>query len=97
MRIAKQSSRIETTKAERDALWISQNGLCTLCGGAMDKDSAHLDHVIPRWLGGSNKIENRAWLHAECNMLKGGLLAPALLALCVRILRHHGYTVRAPK
>ena len=47
-----------------DAVYERQNGRCLICG---KKHIDHYHHVIPRHLGGSESIDNRAGLCEECH------------------------------
>ena len=60
------------------ALWVDCDGICYLCGIAIDADIAHpdpmsksLDHILPLSKGGSHTQENLAWTHTRCNVRKG--------------------------
>lgn len=46
---------------------------CAYCGrGAPEGVALHVDHVIPRCLGGSDEEENLAPACVDCNLGKGG-------------------------
>lgn len=63
--------REKIPKAVREKI-IERDGLvCQLCGGDVDPDDLHLDHVHPRSLGGSNHETNLQVAHSVCNMRKG--------------------------
>jgi RNA-directed DNA polymerase len=48
-----------------------QKGLCAYCGIAFfSTDVIEKDHIIPRKLGGANKIENYQLLHGHCHDAK---------------------------
>jgi len=57
------------TLEETQELLLSQNGKCACCSVVLD-DEAHLDHIMPLVLGGSNWIENLQWLCQFCNNSK---------------------------
>ena len=44
-------------------------GTCQLCG----MEGSHVDHIIPRRLGGDDSLSNLQLLCAACNLSKGGL------------------------
>lgn len=49
-------------------LYLSQQGKCVCCGGAMSDDTGwHDHHLIPRVAGGSDLLSNRVLLHPECH------------------------------
>jgi RNA-directed DNA polymerase len=57
------SYRTELTK-----LYISQGGLCALCGEPLDHDSGWHDHHLVRKVdGGSDALSNRMLLHPVCH------------------------------
>jgi 5-methylcytosine-specific restriction endonuclease McrA len=46
---------------------------CPLCGAVMLEDQKlHLDHKVPRRLGGSSDWSNLQIVHAVCNLRKAG-------------------------
>jgi RNA-directed DNA polymerase len=50
------------------ALFLSQQGRCALCGGAITEDSGwHDHHLVPRVAGGSEALSNRVLLHPVCH------------------------------
>lgn len=56
----------------------AQNWHCAYCGGLMDErigrpDSATVEHVTPRRLGGINRRENLVSACASCNCGRGSL------------------------
>lgn len=51
---------------------IDRDGyVCGLCGGAVEPDDVHIDHIHPRSLGGPNTLENLQVSHSLCNIRKG--------------------------
>ena len=44
---------------------------CALCGKPIRWDELTVDHILPKSLGGSDKIENLQFAHRECNNSKG--------------------------
>lgn len=58
------------SKGLRTRLFALQQGKCPCCGQPLGKD-AHLDHIQPISLGGSNADENMQLLTAFCNLSKG--------------------------
>ena len=43
--------------------------ICALCG--TDEGDMHIDHIIPRVIGGDHSLENLRVLCAACNLRKG--------------------------
>jgi 5-methylcytosine-specific restriction endonuclease McrA len=43
--------------------------ICALCG--TDEGEMHIDHIIPRVIGGDHSLENLRVLCAACNLRKG--------------------------
>ncbi|HLG15400.1 MAG TPA: HNH endonuclease, partial [Blastocatellia bacterium] len=49
-------------------LWISQGGLCTLCGHKITRTTGWRSHkVVWRVFGGSDSMSNRVLLHPKCH------------------------------
>lgn len=62
----------------RELLW--QPGMpCWLCGRPiLTRRDMHVDHRLPRALGGTDALANLAPAHVRCNLAKGaGLAVPA--------------------
>ena len=61
------------TPRRREALWLKENKLCHWCGKAtrlvneQAQDQATIDHVIPRYKGGSNDLSNVVNACYGCN------------------------------
>jgi len=54
---------------------IQRDGLrCQLCGEAVPLDDIHIDHIVPRSLGGSDEPVNLRVAHARCNIQRGNRL-----------------------
>lgn len=82
------SQPFKTTPSETvDQLWLSQSGLCALCGEPMLRNRfqapharvwamrrATIDHIIPKSKGGSDTPDNLQLAHARCNKIKGNRL-----------------------
>lgn len=86
-------------KAERPSpqeiarLWKRQRGRCALTGRRLDR-TAELDHIIPKNLGGSDRLDNLQWVCREANRAKGKLSQDAFLALCADAVSYAG---KAPR
>lgn len=51
---------------------IERDGfVCGLCGGEVEPDDVHIDHIFPKSLGGSDRLDNLQVAHSLCNMRKG--------------------------
>lgn len=55
----------------RDLIITRDGYRCGLCGLAVPEDDVHLDHILPRSLGGSDAPSNLQVAHSLCNMRKG--------------------------
>ena len=55
------------TRAQRQAAFDAQGGVCKLCKLAMHPKSFHVDHIVPRELGGTNRPDNLQALHRDCH------------------------------
>jgi hypothetical protein len=51
---------------------IRDNCRCRACGMA-DPDNLHVDHIIPRSLGGDDRLNNLQTLCGVCNNIKGNV------------------------
>ena len=64
---------------------------CYLTGRPIDTDdytTFQLDHIIPRCLGGTNKLENVGVATPQANYAKGAMSLEDFLALCVDVVVH---------
>lgn len=51
---------------------INKDGfLCGFCGKSLENSKIHIDHIIPKALGGPNTISNMRLSHAYCNLSAG--------------------------
>lgn len=68
----------ERVQLIRELLW-TPGVPCSLCGlPILRKRDMHLDHRLPRALGGTDALVNLAPAHAACNRRKGaGVVPPA--------------------
>lgn len=63
----------------------SQQYRCALSNIPLDPNTAVLDHIVPRSMGGSDEIENLQWLHVDVNRMKGTIGQERFLQLCALI------------
>ena len=56
----------------RQIIYQSTGGRCFYCGCILDEDNFHIDHVIPKALGGTD-YRNVVPACPDCNMSKGTL------------------------
>ncbi len=75
------------TKALRQHLWKSQNGLCFYCSEVIVeyaegvlKQPSQIEHKIPISRGGSDDLENLALACMHCNASKGTKTAEEFIA-----------------
>lgn len=64
----------ETRTEFRERIWQRDKGRCHLCGEPVALQVMHLDHVIPRALGGEDHERNLRVAHRACNLSKGDRL-----------------------
>ena len=61
-------------RAEKISICIErQDGKCGICGDQLAGE-IHIDHIIPRALGGPDTLDNLQAAHAVCNLRKGARL-----------------------
>lgn len=58
------------TKKMREQLYNEMNGRCAYCGQKIDLSEMQVDHIIPRYRGGSNNLENLICSCRSCNHYK---------------------------
>ena len=68
------AKRGRVTDAQRFVLAARQAGRCALCGFPLDA-RMHVDHIVPRKLGGKNRMSNYQLVCASCNLAKGAKAA----------------------
>ena len=52
----------------RSILWRKQKGKCLICKDNIDNEEPiDIHHIVPRKVGGSDKIDNLAMLHTNCH------------------------------
>ena len=55
----------------RSDLFLRDNGTCQYCEKKLSKESATIDHIVPRSKGGSTTWENCVICCSDCNTKKG--------------------------
>jgi len=68
-------------------IWYKQRGRCAYTGRKLDR-GAHLDHIMPRDLGGREALENLQWLCPEANIAKSYLKQEDFFQLCLDVIQH---------
>ena len=58
-------------KIDRQAIYERDGGLCGFCGQPVPWDLLHLDHIVPRGLGGHTASDNLRVAHRKCNISAG--------------------------
>ena len=67
------AKRKRATDAQRLFLSHRQAGRCAICGFPLSAQM-HVDHIIPRAIGGRNAVSNLQLVCARCNTKKGKAL-----------------------
>jgi 5-methylcytosine-specific restriction endonuclease McrA len=65
-------------KAQRERVFNRDGRFCQLCG--TDEGEMHIDHIIPRKVGGDHSLDNLRVLCKSCNLRKGALNEGVFLA-----------------
>lgn len=51
---------------------IERDGyVCGLCGGEVEPTDVHIDHIVPVFHGGLDRLDNLQVAHSLCNLRKG--------------------------
>lgn len=68
-RAMKKSAFVE--RVYRSKLFARDQGLCGICGEAVDPSDYHVDHIVPIVHGGEHSYANTQIAHPRCNIVKG--------------------------
>lgn len=93
-RAMKLRSSERATYTELAAIWKKQRGCCGLTGERLTRLNSHLDHIIPKTRGGSDKANNLRWVTKEANLLKRDLTDAELFQFCSNVMRWIGHGIR---
>lgn len=63
--------RTSLTPAVRAAVIDRDGYVCDICGGDVEPDDVHIDHVWPVSRGGTSALNNLQVTHSRCNIVKG--------------------------
>jgi 5-methylcytosine-specific restriction endonuclease McrA len=58
-------------RAQRERVFNRDGRSCAVCG--TDQGEMHIDHIIPRKVGGTHDLDNLRVLCKSCNLRKGAL------------------------
>lgn len=69
---------IKNKNNKRTKVWDKTNGRCIYCGIKLNKETYHMEHVIPRWKqtynnGGIDSLDMLWPACHQCNLFKGDL------------------------
>lgn len=73
-----------------------QNSFCYLTGDKIDLNnpaSYSFDHIVPFSRGGENTLDNLGLSTKEANQAKHDKIPEEFIALCIKVLKHHGYII----
>jgi hypothetical protein len=73
------------TPQELARLWRNQRGRCALSGRPLGRD-AHLDHILPKALGGISRLPNLRWLDPQVNVARQHLSDEDFALLCAQVV-----------
>ena len=65
-------------KAQRERVFNRDGRICAKCG--TDEGEMHIDHIIPRKVGGDHSMDNLQVLCKSCNLRKGAKSDAVFLA-----------------
>lgn len=92
----KRGDKIGMITLEEVQAKFGDNTTCYLTGDKIDVTkprSYHFDHKVPVSKSGDNSIDNLGICTKEANMAKSDLTEDEFVALCKKVLVHHGYKV----
>jgi 5-methylcytosine-specific restriction endonuclease McrA len=77
--VREMGARATRTQRALKAIVARDGGNCALCGTVVDfavqdglaPNAPSLDHIVPRSLGGSSRIQNLQLAHRDCNIRRG--------------------------
>ena len=74
-------ARGRTLRRNLSVLLDRQDNLCSICNLSLPKDISGIDvdHVVPRSMGGSDKLTNLSATHVKCNSQKRASIIPSQL------------------
>jgi len=64
------TKRSVASRSRKQIIAADQHGICPACGLVLTGAGLDLDHILPLADGGTNEIDNLAWLHTVCHKLK---------------------------
>jgi 5-methylcytosine-specific restriction endonuclease McrA len=82
------------TARQLASLWKKQRGKCAYTGHKLNRD-AHVDHIIPRILGGSDELSNLQWVCPAVNYAKRDLTHEQFIDLCLDVTNWIGKRIKA--
>ena len=59
-------------KIDRQAIYAKYGGRCAYCGHPIDIKDMQVDHIFPKWRGGTDETDNLNPSCRMCNFYKGG-------------------------
>jgi len=65
-------------REQRERIFSRDGRVCQICG--TDEGEMHIDHIIPRKVGGDHSLDNLRVLCKSCNLRKGALNDGVFLA-----------------
>jgi 5-methylcytosine-specific restriction endonuclease McrA len=66
-RVKDRISRAGLTRKQRHIILSKTGGRCYICGGAIDGEAWHADHVLAHAVGGKHSVDNYLPAHSICN------------------------------
>jgi 5-methylcytosine-specific restriction endonuclease McrA len=63
----KRIPRASLSSTNREKVWDKTGGRCHICGGSLDGDKWHADHVLAYATGGVHSLDNYLPTHSLCN------------------------------
>lgn len=87
-RTAHQRGAMDNVTAKEIEDYLGTPETCYLCGLSLTFEEVQIEHIYPIIKGGTNTINNLAYIHPRCNRVKSGSTKEELKELLKNIIKH---------
>lgn len=80
----------------REKVFKKFKGKCAYCGCSIDINNFHIEHIIPKKNGGTDKFDNLLPACCDCNLSKGSLDIESFRKKIENLIitKHHGRLIK---